>query len=289
MTELSLPHIGCGTWTYDNETAYKNVLTAIEVGYRFFDTAAYYGNEEGVGAAIAASGLPRSDFFVNSKVWKTELGYQKTKNAFYRSLKKLKLDYLDSYLIHWPAVESQNTNWKEINAETWRALEELKRDGLIRRIGVSNFTPKYIEALKETETEKPDINQIEFHPGFTQLETVDYCHKEGILVEAWSPFGRGDVFQNSTMQEIAANHQTSPALVCLVWIGSHGVLPIIKSSNRDRLKENMNYKELVLAQEEIEAIDHISFFGRLGYDPETIQFGCKAKFVKCLKGILKNE
>ena len=287
MPELSLPHIGCGTWTYDDKTARDNVLTAIEVGYRLIDTAAYHGNEQGVGAAIAASDIPREELFVNSKVWKTELGYQKTKKAFYQSLDKLKLDYLDCYLIHWPAVENQTRRWKEINAETWRALEELKAEGLVRHIGVSNFTPKYIEALKETEREKPEINQIEFHPGFAQLETVEYCRKEGILVEAWSPFGRGDVFNNPTMKEIAENHQTSVALVCLAWIGSHGVLPIIKSANRDRLRENMNYKDLVLTQEEIEAIDDIYFFGRLGYDPETVQFGWKAKFVKYLKGVLK--
>lgn len=287
MPELSLPHIGCGTWTYDDETARENVLTAIETGYRLIDTAAYYKNERGVGSAIAASGIPREELYVNSKVWKTDLGYRKTKKAFYRSLERLNLDYLDCYLIHWPATESQTGKWKELNAGTWRALEELKAEGLIRHIGVSNFTPKYIEALKETATEKPEINQIEFHPGFSQPETVEYCRREGILVEAWSPFGRGDVFQNRTLLQIAQRHGASLASVCLAWIGSHGVLPIVKSSNKDRLAENLKYRELVLTREEIEVIDGISFFGKLGYDPETIRFDRKAKLMKYLKGVLK--
>lgn len=267
---ITLPKIGCGTWTYNDKTAREYVLSAIEAGYRLIDTAAYYGNEKGVGAAVAACGLDRGEVFVTSKLWKTELGYRRAKEGFYRSLDRLGLTYLDCFLIHWPAVRGDGENWQEINDETWRALEELHAEGLIRAIGVSNFAPRHLQALHWTV--KPMIDQIEFHPGFMQKETVDYCRAEGISLQAWSPFGRGEVFSEPTVKRLAEKYGTTPALVCLGWIGAHGLTPIVKSANPARQRENLKFGALTLAPEDMAAMDAIKFFGRLGYDPETVNF-----------------
>lgn len=263
-----IPQIGCGTWTYTNKEAEKNVLLAIEAGYRLIDTAEYYRNEKGVGAAVRACGLPREDIFVSSKVWKNHYGYKKTMEAFHKSLDRMKLDYLDSYLIHWPAVERKHKNWRELNAETWAALEELHGKGLIRAIGVSNFLPEHLEPLMEATNIVPMINQIEFHPGFMPIKAVEFCQEKGIALQAWSPFGRGEVFQNEELLGIAREYGRSPAQVVLRWIHQHGLAPIVKAASMDHLKNNLNMTDFELSGETMQQIDSIPFFGKLGYDPE---------------------
>ena len=178
---VEIPCIGFGTWqTPDGDTAVMAVSEAIRAGYRHIDTAACYGNEVGVGRGIKASGLEREKLFVTSKVWNTERGYDKTLSAFEKTISDLGLDYLDLYLIHWPASSFQFENWEEINLGTWRAMTELYKAGRIKAIGVSNFLSHHLKALTETEI-PPMVNQIEYHPGLTQAETVAYCRENGSL------------------------------------------------------------------------------------------------------------
>ena len=204
--KVEIPCIGYGTWkTPDGETASVSVKTAIELGYRHIDTAAAYGNETSVGEGIRESGISREQLFVTSKVWNTERGYEKTLHAFEKTCQDLGTDYLDLYLIHWPASVNQFENWEEINISTWKAMMELYKEGRIRAIGVSNFMPHHLKALMETEI-IPMVDQIEFHPGWIQNETVKYCKENMIQVEAWSPLGNGRVLNHPNLQQIAQKY-----------------------------------------------------------------------------------
>ena len=193
---VEMPRLGFGTYkTPEGEVAEASVLAALEAGYRHIDTAAFYGNEGGVGRAIRKSGIPREELFVTTKVWNTERGYEKAKASILASLDRLGLDYVDLCPIHWPAIPKQFDNWEELNLDTWRAFQELHSLGKIRAIGVSNFKPRHLEALMKTEV-PPMVNQIECHPGQPQNETIAWCQERGILVEAWSPMGRGKLLDH---------------------------------------------------------------------------------------------
>ncbi len=269
---VQIPRICCGTWTYDNETAKKNVLTALEVGFRAIDTAAYYQNEMGVGRAISESGIPRDHIILISKVWKTEKGYEKAKRTILESIERLNVDYIDLMLIHWPTVKRETDDWKAVNASTWSALEEFYKKGIIKSIGVSNFRPVHLEDLIENASVKPMVNQIEFHPGFMQLDNVDYCISNNIVLQARSPFGRGEAFQNEDILKIAKKHDQSAARVIVKWLWSHNVNPIIKAAKREHLLDIFEISDFELSQKEIKIIDELLFFGKLGYDPETKTF-----------------
>lgn len=207
-----IPQVGFGTWqTPNGETATQAVKAALQCGYRHIDTAAIYGNEKSVGEGIRKSGVCREDLFVTSKVWNIERGYEKTLAAFDKTLADLGLEYLNLYLIHWPANEKQFENWQEINKDTWRAMETLYLEGKIKSIGVSNFLVHHLEPLLAAAKIEPMINQIEFHPGQMQLDTVEFCKRNQILVEAWSPLGTGRMLNNSTLMAIAEKYQKSVA------------------------------------------------------------------------------
>ena len=214
----TIPCIGYGTYKTSEEEVYDAVIAAIKAGYRHIDTAAFYKNEAGVGRAVRECGVPREEIFVTSKVWNTDRGYENTKRAFAESMERLGLDYLDLYLIHWPANKKQfGDEAKKINAETWRALEELYAEGKIKAIGLSNFLPHHIEELMEGAKVKPMVDQIEFHPGWAQLEVSEYCLKNDIVVEAWSPLGRKDALDNEVLREIGAKYRKSAAQICVRW------------------------------------------------------------------------
>jgi len=261
--------IGYGTWqTPDGEVAKNSVCEAIKAGYRHIDTAAAYGNEESVGKAIADSGVAREELFITTKHWISDRGYDKTIAACEESLRKLGLDYLDLYLIHWPAVKKIANNWEEINADTWRGFEELYKQGKIRAIGVSNFLPMHLESLKARSTILPMVNQIEFHPGYTQPEVVEYCKKEGIVLQAWSPLGSGAVLNDKLLAEIAAKYNKSVAQLCIRYALQNDIVPLPKSLNPNRIVENMNVFDFSISPEDMKIINEMQQTGYSGFYPE---------------------
>lgn len=266
--EREIPCVGFGTWrTPDGEVAAASVKTAIRAGYRHIDTAAVYKNETGVGRGIAESGIPREELFVTSKLWNSERGYEKTMAAFDKTLSDLQLDYLDLYLIHWPASPSRCDNWEELNLSTWKAMTELYKAGKIRAIGVSNFMPHHLEALMKTEI-VPMVDQIEFHPGMLQEETVKFCRDNGILVEAWSPLGSGKMLDHPGLGKIAAGYGKSVAQLCVRWCLQHETLPLPKSVTPSRIVENAEVFDFEINQEDMKTIDALDNFGASGLCPD---------------------
>ena len=270
---VKIPTPGFGTFlTPDGATCVEAVRTAIAAGYTHIDTAAVYGNEKSVGEGIQESGIKRSDLFVTSKVWNTERGYDKTLKAFDKTLRDLQLDYLDLYLIHWPANTLQFGNEADrLNVDTWKAMERLHEEGLVRSIGLSNFMQHHIEPVFVRANICPMVNQIEYHPGFTQRECVEFCQKNNILVEAWSPLGRGNVLNNPLLKTIAAQHGKSVAQVAIRWVMQTGVLPLVKSVNPSRIKENIDVFDFELSQQEMFEIASLKT-DRIGPNPDTCDF-----------------
>lgn len=267
-----IPCVGFGTWqTPDGETAVNSVKKAIESGYRHIDTAAAYKNEGSVGQAIKESGVAREDLFVTSKLWNSERGYEKTKAAFEQTLKELDTDYLDLYLIHWPANEKQFDNWKEINNETWRAMTELYEAGKVKAIGVSNFMTNHLEPLLESEV-KPMVNQIEYHPGHTQDGVVDLCKQYDILVEAWSPIGSGRLLEDESLKEIAEKYNKSVAQLCIRYVLQNGALPLPKSVTPERIEENTHVFDFEISDEDMKQLDSMQNIGFSGMDPNDVDF-----------------
>ena len=269
---VRIPCVGLGTWQSPDDTAKNAVLSALSLGYRLIDTAAAYGNERGVGAGIAQSGLAREEIFVTSKLRNAAHGYKATLEAFEGTMERLGLEYLDLYLIHWPNPVQFRTHWEESTAGTWAAFEELYQAGKIRAIGISNFMPHHIETLRKTATVKPMVNQLKLCPGITQPQTVKYCKEHGILVEAYSPFGTGTVFGNETMKTLAAKYGKSIGQICLKWSLQMGFLPLPKSANPMRIKENSEIFDFELTQEDMDRI--AGLVGSCGEapDPDNIGF-----------------
>lgn len=262
---VKMPYFGLGVYKVENgREVVQTVKTALKVGYRAIDTAAFYENEEGVGQAIRESGIPRDELFITTKVWNTDHGYEKTLKAFDTSLKKLGLDYLDLYLIHWPG--------KDKYVDTWHALEKLYKDGKVRAIGVSNFKIHHLQTLMEQSEEKPVINQIELHPYLTQKDTLAFCKENGIAVEAWSPLGRGRLLDDPTLVEIGKKYGKTAAQVTLRWHLQNDVIVIPKSVTPSRIKENSDIFDFELTPEDMERIDALNKNARTGKDPDEFLF-----------------
>ncbi len=264
----NIPVVGFGTYKATEEEGIASVKNAIDKGYRLIDTAAKYENEVAVGKGIKASGINREELCITTKVWREDMGYTQTKNAFHESLKKLQLDYVDLYLIHWPANTLNYNNWQQTNTDVWRAMEELQLEGKIKSIGVSNFWPEHIEALLKTANVIPSINQIEFHPGYWQPEVTQFCKELGIVVEAWSPLARGKIFENDVLKAIAQKHQKSVSQVAIRWIIQHDVAVIPKSTTIERIEENINVFDFELSNEEMSLIDQLPEMGFSGELPK---------------------
>jgi diketogulonate reductase-like aldo/keto reductase len=262
-----IPTIGFGTYKAEEAEGVMAIQNALSSGYRLIDTAAIYQNEEAVGKAIKMSEVDRKDIFVTTKVWREHLGYEETKIAFDASLKKLDLEYVDLYLIHWPANALNYDNWQKTNAETWRAMEELQADGKIKSLGVSNFWREHLDALFQTAKVIPTINQIEFHPGYWQPEVTAFCKRQNIIIESWSPLARGKVFGNELLQALSKKYQKSVSQICLRWILQHEAIPIPKSSTPERIRENIDIFDFELSQEEMEKINNLTQMGFSGELP----------------------
>lgn len=270
---VKIPVVGFGTWqTPDGNIAESSVREALNAGYRHIDTAAAYGNQESVGRGIRKSGVPRDEIFVTTKLWNKDHGYQAAKQAIDRSLMELGLDYLDLYLIHWPNPEAFRDRWQEMNADSWRAMEEAVQAGKIRAIGVSNFHPKHLDALLETATIKPTVNQIFLNPSDLQPELTAYNDAHDILNEAYSPLGTGKIFKVSELQDIANNYGKTVAQIVLRWSLQHGFLPLPKSVHAERIQENTQIFDFELSAADMKTIDGLHGLAGLAADPDTVNF-----------------
>jgi len=257
-----IPQLGLGVFQVDNAEDTKNAIKwALAAGYRHIDTAAYYGNEQWVGEAIRESGLKREDIFVTSKLWNSERGYDETKAAFQATLDRLGLDYLDMFLIHWPAPGY---------VDCWKAMEDLYKEGKIKNIGVSNFNQKQMDEILEAGTVKPVVDQIETHPYFQQDEMHAYLESKGILHEAWSPLGGGNnnALSDPVINELAAAHDVSAAQIILRWHVQREEIVIPKSIHENRVQQNRDIFAFGLDQDEMRAIANLDAGKRVGPDPD---------------------
>ncbi|WP_042349211.1 aldo/keto reductase [Bacillus massiliigorillae] len=257
---LAMPMLGLGVWKMEHEEAVQSVKTAVQLGYRAIDTAAIYKNEAGVGQGIKECGIPREELFITTKVWNDDLGYEETLAAFEESLKKLQLDYLDLYLIHWPVAGKYK--------DAWRALEKLYKEKRVRAIGVCNFHQHHLENVMADAEIMPMINQIECHPLLSQHELREYCASHNIQVEAWSPLGQGTLLEHPVLEEIAETHNKSVAQVILRWDIQNNIITIPKSIKAHRIQENGEIFDFELSANEMARINALNKNERVGSNPE---------------------
>ncbi|MBA4493326.1 aldo/keto reductase [Paenactinomyces guangxiensis] len=262
---VKMPWLGLGVYKVkEGDEVINAVKAALQTGYRSIDTAALYQNEEGVGEAIKESKVSRDEIFLTTKVWNTDQGYESTLKAFEESRKKLDVDYVDLYLIHWPV--------KNKFIDTWKALEKLYHDGLVRAIGVSNFQIHHIEELKKHCDILPMVNQVEYHPLLTQKELLQYCKQEGIQLEAWSPLMRGNHLDHPTLADLSEKYGKTPAQIILRWDLQHGVVTIPKSVQEHRIRENADIFDFELSPSDMEQIDAMNQDRRFGQHPDHFNF-----------------
>lgn len=263
---LRIPQIGLGVWQAGaGQEVKRAVSTALEAGYRLFDTARNYGNEQSVGEAIRESGIPREEVIITTKLWNTDQGYTAGLKAFNGSLERLGMDYVDLYLIHWPLPS------RGFFKESWRALERLYNEQTVRAIGVSNFKPRHLEELQESWDIVPMVNQIELHPHFQQIETRQYCEEHDIAVESYSPLKHGgDVLDDPVIIELADKYRKSPAQIILRWHVEEGFITIPKSVAPKRIRENIDIFDFSLHEDDIELIREMNREERISPDPDDM-------------------
>ncbi len=263
--KVEMPYFGLGTYQSSNDREVIDAVRyALEAGYRHIDTASVYKNEEGVGSGIKESPVARKDLFVVTKVWNTDQGYDTTLKAFDDSLNRLGLDYLDLYLVHWPVAGKYK--------ETWRAMERLYLEKRVRSIGVSNFLKHHLEDLISDADVVPMVNQMEFHPYVVQQELLDFCNKNTIQYEAWSPFMQGKIFNLKEIQQVAGKYKKSVAQLTLRWNLQKGVVTIPKSAKKDRIVENANIFDFEISQTDVAYLDSLDRGERIGPDPDNFEF-----------------
>jgi len=257
-----MPQLGFGVWQISEEQIVPTVLKALEVGYRHIDTAMIYGNEAGVGRAVRESGLPREDIFVTTKLWNTD--HERAREALEGSLERLGLDYVDLYLIHWPKLGLDK------RVETWAAMEQARAEGLVRSIGLSNFTPRFLSEIRENGTVAPAVNQVEYHPTFQQRAVEAANTAAGVVTQAWSPLGQAKDLDNPVLGRIAKELGRTPAQVVLRWHLQTGRVAIPKSVTPARIAENFAVTDFALTPEQMAAIDALDCGNRLGQDPDLV-------------------
>lgn len=268
-----MPVIGFGTWQIPlNERFLTTIQTAIQLGYRHFDTAQIYNNAELLGEAIRSSGLPRESFFISCKIWATCRSYDAARNAVRETLERMKVGALDMLCMHWPASQGDPMMWQSQNAGVWRALETAYEEKETRAIGVANFLPHHLVPLLARARVKPMVNQLEIHPGHTQFSAVNWCMKHGIRVQAWSPLGRGALLTHPTILTIARAHNVAPAQVLLRWSLERGLCPIVKAVDLIHMRENLRLYHFELTDAEVEALDRLPATAYSGLHPDTVTF-----------------
>lgn len=260
--EVEMPIIALGVWRSHEDTK-QAVLSALKNSYRHIDTAAVYGNEEAVGEAIKESGISRKDLFITTKLWNEDIRNRNTREALKTSLEKLGLDYVDLYLIHWPA---------EGYVEAYLEMEELQKEGLIRSIGVSNFRKSHLENLLLKVNVIPSVDQIETNPQFVDEETIQFCKDNKIVVEAWSPLGSGACLNNNDINSLAEKYHKSPAQIILRWLLQKEVVILPKSVHENRIIENINLFDFELSEKDMHLLDRLNQHKRIGPDPDTFDF-----------------
>lgn len=262
---VKMPYFGLGVYlSEDGREVINAIKWSLEAGYRHIDTASIYNNEKGVGAGIKESGVPREDIFVVSKVWNSDQGYDNTLEAFDKSLKRLDLDYLDLYLVHWPVAGKYK--------DTWKALEYLYKQKRVRAIGVSNFMQHHLEDLLKSAKTVPMVNQMEFHPYLVQQNLLDFCAAKNIQYEAWSPMMQGRIFEIDAFKELATNYNKTIAQIVLRWNLQKGVITIPKSAKRERIVANADIFDFELSPDDIINLDGLDRRQRFGPDPNNFNF-----------------
>ncbi|MAQ76129.1 MAG: aldo/keto reductase [Aquimarina sp.] len=262
---VQMPYFGLGVYQADNDKEVEQAIEwALETGYRHVDTASIYKNEEGVGRAIKNTSISREDIFVVSKVWNSDQGYESTIKAFHQSLSKLQLEYLDLYLVHWP-VEG-------LYKETWRALEHLYEEGLVKAIGVSNFLKHHLEDLISDCKVIPMVNQMEFHPHLVQQELLDFCNAKSIQYEAWSPMMQGKIFGMQEFDKLKKKYDKTASQIVLRWNLQKGVVTIPKSVKKEHIVSNADIFDFELSEEDISFLDNLDQNKRIGPDPDNFDF-----------------
>lgn len=270
---VQMPGIGFGTWQVPTDSTLENAVSAaLKLGYRFFDTAQIYGNASAIGRGVLLSDLPRAEIFISSKIWTSHRSYDGVMRAFTDIIEQLKTTYLDQLLIHWPATQGEPMIWQSQNAGTWRALEDLYEQGSVRVIGVSNFLPHHLVPLLARARIRPMVNQLEIHPGYPQFAAVNFCFKQNIAVQAWSPLGRGGLTHHPLLIELGEKYGVSPALIALRWSLQHGFIPVVKALDAEHMKSNLDAFGLTLEDEDMTRLDTMQQVAFSGLHPDTVTF-----------------
>lgn len=266
-----MPVIGLGVWKIkEGEEVENAVKFALNAGYRLVDTAKIYNNEQGVGKALQTYGLLREEFFVTTKVWNEDQGYESTLKAIDESLKKLDLSYVDLYLVHWPTASADTKISINKREETWRAMEEIYKSGKAKAIGVSNYTMSHLEEMNHYATVMPAVNQVEFNPFLFQEGLLNYCKKHNIVLEAWSPLVQSKRLEDARISEIARIYNKTNAEILIRWSLQHGCVVIPRSTKEAHIKENMNIFDFEISPENMKKIDMLDENLRLGSDPSNL-------------------
>ena len=261
--DVRMPILGLGVYQSPPGRVTRNAVNlALRVGYRHVDTARIYGNEADVGEAVRESGVPRGDLFVTTKLWNSDQGYDSTLRACEASLKRLGLDYLDLYLVHFPVPD--------VRKESWREMETLLKKGRCRAIGVSNFTIRHLEELITESDVIPSVNQVEFHPFLYQRELLKYCQKHGIQVEAYSPLARGERLKHPRISSLAQKYSKTPAQLMIRWGIEHGLVVIPKSTREERIRENSQMFDFDISDDDMRSLDSLNEDLRLNWDPTNV-------------------
>ena len=270
---VQMPGIGFGTWQVPTDSTLENAVSAaLKLGYRFFDTAQIYGNASAIGRGVLLSDLPRAEIFISSKIWTSHRSYDGVMRAFTDIIEQLKTTYLDQLLIHWPATQGEPMIWQSQNAGTWRALEDLYEQGAVKVIGVSNFLPHHLVPLLARARIRPMVNQLEIHPGYPQFAAVNFCFKQNIAVQAWSPLGRGGLTHHPLLIELGEKYGVSPALIALRWSLQHGFIPVVKALDAEHMKSNLDAFGLTLEDEDMTRLDTMQQVAFSGLHPDTATF-----------------